>query len=343
MDRAVTVVGDPIEVAEEAGLRYVTDEQPGIRRRKRGKGWTYLRADGSIVNGQQRARITALAIPPAWTDVWICPTANGHIQATGRDDRDRKQYRYHDRWREVRDADKFDQLASFGAALGDLRAKLDADLHQRGLGRDKVLALVVRLLDETLIRVGNDRYAADNDSFGLTTMKAEHVEVGKEKVLFDFTGKSGQEHLIRLHDPELAPIIKQCEELGGQDLFSYVSDGDVVDVTSTDVNAYLNEHLGDGITAKHFRTWGGTVVAAASLALGDPPAGSKSGERAVLAAYDIAAEVLGNTRAVCRRCYVHPTIPETYLSGELHEVWRRARRSGRLTRSERTTLKLLDG
>ena len=342
MDRPVSAACDPVEVAEDAGLRYVSDEQPGIRRRKAGKGWTYVRPDGSTVNGQQRARITALVIPPAWTDVWICPTANGHIQATGRDDRGRKQYRYHDRWREVRDADKFDQLGSFGAALPELRARLDADLGRRGLGREKVLALVVRLLDETLIRVGNDQYAADNESFGLTTMRPEHVDVGKEKVLFDFTGKSGQEHLVRLHDPELAPIIRRCEELGGQDLFSYVSDGEVVDVTSTDVNDYLREQMGDGITAKHFRTWGGTVVATASLALGDPPEGRKSGERAVLAAYDVAAEVLGNTRAVCRSCYVHPAIPDAYLSGELHGVWKRSRKTAGLSRSERTTLKLLE-
>ena len=334
---------EPVEAAIEAGLRYVSDEQPGFRRHRRGKGFSYVDAQGNRVDHpDHRARIAALAIPPAWTDVWICPRADGHIQATGRDGRHRKQYRYHDRWREVRDADKFDQLAAFGAVLPRLRRALDVDLRRPGMPREKVLALVVRLLDETMIRVGNDAYAADNESYGLTTLLPEHVDVDGDEVVFDFVGKAGLAHELHLRDRQVAQLVHRCHELEGQELFAYEDDGRVVDVTSTDVNLYLAETAGPGITAKDFRTWGGTVVAAAALGLGEPPTDDGAAEKAVLAAYDVAAQVLGNTRAVCRACYVHPVVPESYRSGRLHEVQRRARRTAELSRSERTVMKLLE-
>jgi DNA topoisomerase-1 len=334
---------DPAEVAVDAGLIYVSDTMPGIRRRKRGSGFSYLRPDGSVITDRrERERIAALAIPPAWTDVWISPRATGHILATGRDAKGRKQYRYHPTWREVRDADKYDKLSAFGHALPEVRRAVDADLGRRGMPREKVLALVVKLLDETLIRVGNDAYAADNESYGLTTLKSDHVDVDGADIVFDFVGKSGLEHERFVHDPKLAKIVRQCHELGGQDLFTYRSSGTLVDVTSSDVNSYLRGLAGADVTAKDFRTWGGTAVATAALAIGRPPASATEAEKQILASYDVAAEVLGNTRTVCRTCYVHPVVPESYRTGRLHETWNRARPTQTLDRKERTVLKLLE-
>jgi DNA topoisomerase I len=340
----VTGIPDPEQVAVDAGLRYVTDLAPGITRKKRGKGFSYEKADGTVITDpQERARIAEIAIPPAWTDVWICPSKNGHILATGRDARGRKQYRYHPRWREVRDADKFGSLAQFGQLLPDLRQAVDSDLRRRGLPREKVLALVVRLLDETLIRIGNESYATENESFGLTTLKPDHVDVLGDVLAFDFVGKSGLDHEVYLEDRRLAKIVHQCHELGGQELFAYQSGGTVVDVTSGDVNAYLADLVGPGVTAKTFRTWGGTTVAAGTLALDRPPSSDTQAERSILAAFDVAATVLNNTRAVCRTCYVHPVVPDAYRSGELQKVWKRSRAGGELDRGERTVLKLLNG
>lgn len=241
----------------------------------------------------------------------------------------------------MRDGDKFDNLAAFGLSLPDLRRAVDADLKRRGMPREKVLALVVKLLDETLIRVGNDAYATDNDSYGLTTLKHDHVDVHGEHIMFEFVGKGGLPRELRVEDRSLARIVHQCHELGGQDLFTYRVQGALVDVTSTDVNAYLRELAGNTVTAKDFRTWGGTAVAAATLALGQPPRTGAEAEKSVLAAYDVAAEVLGNTRAVCRSCYVHPAIPAAYRAGELHQAWRRSRDTPTLDRKERTVLRLL--
>jgi DNA topoisomerase-1 len=340
----VTATCDPVETAADAGLRYVSDSQPGITRRKRGSGFSYAKPDGSaLTDRRERERIASIAIPPAWTDVWICPKPDGHILATGRDDRGRKQYRYHPRWREVRDGDKFDHMAAFGRSLPDLRRVVDADLKRRGMPREKVLGLVVKLLDDTLIRVGNESYAADNESFGLTTFKRRHVEVDGPLVVFDFVGKSGAEHELFLKDEKIARIVHQCHELAGQDLFTYRDGGELVDVTSSDVNAYLRELAGSDVTAKDFRTWGGTAVAAAALAVSKPPETAAHAERSVLAAYDVAAQVLGNTRAVCRACYVHPSVPEAYRSGDLHEAWRRSRDTPTMDRKERTVLRLLAG
>lgn len=328
--------------ASAAGLRYVSDEARGITRRKRGTGFSYCRPDGTpITDRAERERIAALAIPPAWTDVWICPGPDGHILATGRDDKGRKQYRYHPEWNRVRSEDKFGALPAFADALPCLRERVDADLRRRNLPREKVLALVVRLLDRTLIRVGNEAYAAENESYGLTTMLPDHVEVHGGCIAFDFTGKSGLEHTIHVEDQKLAAIVSQVHELGGQDLFSYELDGAVVDVTSTDVNAYLRETIGEGVTAKHFRTWGGTVVAAAALVITRPPETDAQADKAVLASFDVAAEVLGNTRTVCRESYVHPAVPDGYRSGRLAELWPRARATQHLQRTERLVQRLL--
>ncbi|CAN5814752.1 DNA topoisomerase IB [soil metagenome] len=330
--------------AEAAGLRYVTDTKPGLIRRRQGKGWSYRQADGSLVTDPAaRARIGAIVIPPAWTDVWICRDPAGHSQATGRDGRGRKVYCYHPAWRELRDADKFDRLASFGAALPDLRAAVDADLRRRGLPEEKVLALVVRLLDDSLIRVGNDAYAEENGSYGLTTLLPEHVEVDADLVSFDFVGKSGLDHQVALADRRLARIIHACHELGGQELFAYETPDGPADVGSADVNAYLRRLTGDAVTAKDFRTWGGSAIATATLALSRLPEGDRDVDAVVLGAYDVAAELLGNTRAVCRACYVHPAVPAAYREGSLHEFWRRSRASTGLERKERALLKLLAG
>jgi DNA topoisomerase-1 len=331
------------EAAQEAGLRYVSDRSPGISRRRAGRGFRYLAPDGSaITDPAEKARFAALAVPPAWTDVWICPDRDGHLQATGRDNRGRKQYRYHARWREVRDANKFDRLLTFGEHLPELRARVAEDLAGSGLHRDRVLALVVRLLDETLIRVGNPEYAADNDTFGLTTLRHRHVEVSSKRVVFEFAGKGGIDHRVRVDDARLARLVRRCHELRGQELFTYVDeDGGLVDVTSCDVNAYVRAIVGLESSAKDFRTWGGTVVATETLATGPAPATKRETEAALIGAYDAAAAALRNTRTVCRQCYVHPAVPEAFTAGTLADHWRRARETTHHRRAERATLAVL--
>lgn len=331
-----------LATADAAGLTYVSDETCGITRRRRGRGFSYTRPDGRpLSDPAERKRIQALAIPPAWNDVWICPAPDGHILATGRDDRGRKQYRYHPEWSRVRSADKFGALPAFAAALPCLRQRVDADLRTRGLPRQKVLALVVRLLDQTLIRVGNEAYATENESYGLTTMLPDHVEVVGDVIAFDFTAKSGLAHNVYVSDTRLANVVRQVSELGGQDLFSYRTEGAIADVTSTDVNTYLLEVMGQGVTAKHFRTWGGTVSAAAALVITRSPESDAQADKAVLAAFDVAAEVLGNTRTVCRQSYVHPAIPDAFRSGRMAELWPRARPTRHLDRRERLVQRLL--
>ena len=328
--------------ADEADLYYVTDERPGISRRRRGKGFSYHHPDGSTVSPAERERIEAIVIPPAWQDVWICPLPDGHIQATGRDERGRKQYRYHPRWREVRDANKYDRLADFGAALPDLRARLDEDLDRRGLPGEKVLAAVVRLLDETLIRVGNDEYKG-NDSYGLTTFEADHVSVDGSRIEFEFRGKSGVEQEVELRDRRLATVVRRCQDLPGEELFGYLDDDDnVVDVTSTMVNDYLRSITGTNVTAKDFRTWGGTVTAAELLAPLPVPDDEREAKSNELIALDAAAGKLRNTRTVCRNCYVHPRVPETYREGELQGAWKRARDAARFSRAEKAVLSVLE-
>jgi DNA topoisomerase-1 len=331
------------ETAEAAGLRYVTDQRPGITRRRSGRGFRYVAPDATTVTDPaEKARFAALAVPPAWTDVWICPDPDGHVQATGRDKRGRKQYRYHPRWREVRDADKFDRVLTFGAHLPQLRAQVAEDLAGSGLHRDRVLALVVRLLDETLIRVGNPEYAADNDTFGLTTLRHQHVDISSRRIVFEFVGKGGIDHRVRVEDARLARLVRRCDELRGQDLFTYVDeDGALVDVTSCDVNAYVRRIVGLESSAKDFRTWGGTVIATETLATCPPPATRREADGALLAAYDAAAAALRNTRTVCRQCYVHPAVPEAFTAGTLVERWRAARGTTHHRRAERATLAVL--
>lgn len=333
---------DALAAADDAGLYYVSDEQPGITRRRRGRGWSYSGPGGTTVDEDERARIAALAIPPAWTDVWISPVADGHIQATGRDAKARKQYRYHDRWREVRDSTKYHRLSDFGAALPDIRARLDEDLGRRGLPLNKVLAAVVRLLDESLIRIGNEEYAEENESFGLTTLQDEHADVGREKVVFEFRGKSGQDQEVELRDRQLARIVKACQDLPGEDLFQFLDDaGQVADVTSTHVNEYLRALTGATFTAKDFRTWGGTVTAACHLIELGPADTKAAVKKNVLEAVDAAADKLGNTRTVARTSYVHPRIGDAYEDGRLFECWKKARASNRFSRGEGAVLDVL--
>lgn len=328
------------QAAREAGLHYATDASPGLRRVRRGRGFSYVDPKGKAVGADERARITSLAVPPAWTDVWINPDPRGHLLATGRDARGRKVYRYHDRWREVRDAAKFDRLADFAAALPDLRGAVDGDLRRHGLPLEKVVAAVVRLLDETLVRVGNERYAEDNESFGLTTLRAEHVEVHGTTVELDFVGKSGVAHRTSFRDARLARVAKRCHELPGKHLFAYLDEGDPRPVTSTDVNDYLRSHMGSEVSAKDFRTWGGTTGMAARLA--HPCEDEQPCEDLVRAAFAEAAELLGNTPAICRTCYVHPAIPDAYRDGSLTEAWRGARSTTALARPEQAVRRLLD-
>lgn len=309
----------PEASAEDAGLRYLTDTAPGVRRRKAGKGFVYLDVDGSRIEERRRLEwIRALAIPPAWTDVWIAPTRNAHLQATGRDTRGRKVYRYHPRWREVRDAQKYERLIEFARVLPRIRRRTRRDLRRDGLPREKVLALVVRLLEETLIRVGNEEYARDNRSYGLSTMKDRHARVRGAEIRFTFRGKSGREHEIGLRDRRLARLVKRCQELPGQELFQYrAEDGTRVPVTSGDVNEYLRDISGHDVTAKDFRTWAGTVAAAMALSDFreiDDDAGRRT---AVVRAIEQVAEQLGNTPAVCRACYVHPEVIERFLDGTM--------------------------
>lgn len=305
------------EAAEEAGLRYVSDDRPGYSRRAKNGDFEYLDTEGKRIRDEQRLlRIRRLAIPPAWTEVWICPSSNGHIQATGRDARRRKQYRYHERWREIRDADKFARLADFAAALPKIRRRITQDMRSPGLPRQKVLATVVRLLERSFIRVGNEEYARENKSFGLTTMKNRHVTVRGARLRFRFRGKSGRDHDVDITDRRIAKIVTKCQDLPGQDLFKYVDDdGEVRDVTSQDVNDYLREITGEDFTAKDFRTWAGTLLATTALTAQEPFETKKQAKANVKAAICAVAELLGNTPAVCRKCYVHPAIVATYLKG----------------------------
>jgi DNA topoisomerase-1 len=309
-----------MESAAAAGLRYVSDDRPGIRRRRTEDGFDYLDPQGKpIEDGEVILRIRGLAIPPAWEDVWICPTRNGHIQATGRDARGRKQYRYHERWREVRDAAKYERLAAFGAALPRMREQVDQDLRLRGIPRRKVLATVVKLLEETSIRIGNDEYRRENRSFGLTTMLDRHAHFeGNSTLRFEFKGKSGKQHSVKLNDRRVARIVKQCQDLPGQELFQYLDeDGSRHSIESSDVNEYIKQISGSDFTAKDFRTWNGTVLAMRYLKVCDPPTSATAGKRLVSGAIKNVAADLGNTPAVCRKAYVHPVVVNAYLDGSL--------------------------
>jgi len=334
--------------ARAAGLVYTSDDKPGIRRTGRGTRARYVDPRNKpIRDTEDLRRIRALVIPPAWTDVWICPNPRGHLQATGRDARGRKQYRYHAKWRQTRDSTKYNRMIAFGQALPVIRRRTDADLRKAGLPRDKVLAAVVRLLEKTFIRVGNDEYARDNHSFGLTTMRDGHVRIAGSIVRFIFRGKSGVEHALSLDDRRLSKIVKQCRDLPGQELFQYRDDdGRVVDIGSSDVNGYLKDITGKDFTSKDFRTWAGTVLAAQLLRDFEEVDSEARAKKNVVAAIEQVAKRLGNTKAVCRKCYVHPAVIDAYLDGSMMStVAQRAQRTakavGKMTAAEAAVLGLL--
>ncbi len=347
----IAVLVDPVESARAAGLRYVSDDEPGIRRKKRGKGFTYVDPQGRTVQDEKTLeRIRKLAIPPAWTDVWICTRPNGHLQATGRDARGRKQYRYHAEWREVRDETKFGRMIALGEALPKIRERLERDMSQRGLGREKVIATVVKLLETTLIRVGNKEYAKQNNSFGLTTLRDQHVDVDGSTLRFEFRGKSGKEHSVEVQDRRLARIVKQCRDLPGQKLFQYLDESkERQSVSSEDVNAYLRETTGEDFTAKDFRTWGGTVLALSALLEIGSCEGEREANKAVVEAVKRVAGQLGNRPAICRKYYVHPVVIQSFLEGTLRDTLEEAvegekgDESNGLRRLEAQVLRLLKG
>jgi DNA topoisomerase I len=341
----------PDQAAEAAGLVHVHDDEPGIARVRHGRGFTYRYPDGTLVErgSADRDRIEALVLPPAWSEVWICLDEDGHLQATGRDERDRKQYRYHDRWREVRDAAKFHRLPEFAGHLPAIRDEVDVQLRRRSMGRERVVAIVVALLDESLIRIGNACYATENGSYGLTTLTHDHVEVTSGRATFRFVGKSGREQEVDVTDRRLARAVASCEELPGQCLFSFEDDGgEVAAIESGHVNAWLREVTGGEFSAKDFRTWGGTVTAATTLrdlAAARDGAGRPSErvlDREVVAAVDAAAAALGNTRAVARDGYVHPGVLEAHRRGELRAAFRDRRARRRLDREETAVLRILE-
>lgn len=317
-----TTQDEAAESAQEAGLRYVRDSEAGIRRVRHGKGFSYVDANGErISDDKSLERIASLAIPPAWTNVWICASPRGHLQATGRDDKGRKQYRYHPRWRAVRDEAKYDRVIAFGKALPVIRDRTDADIALRGLPRDKVLAVVVQLLEGTLIRVGNEEYARENQSFGLTTLRNRHVDVDGSEMTFEFNGKGGKKHAVGIRDRRLARVVSTLRDLPGYELFQYVDHvGTRHSIGSEDVNNYLREITGEEFTAKDFRTWAGTVLAARALdeigAFDDDVEAKKN----VVTAIESVAKELGNTPTICRKCYIHPAVIDAYLEGSMAET-----------------------
>ena len=313
------MIVDPDSLPED--LEYVSDDMPGLRRRKTRRGFRFIDEAGKPVRDAEVVRrIKHLAIPPAWTDVWISPLSNGHLQATGRDARGRKQYRYHPLWREVRDRAKYEHVLDFGAALPALRRKVEEDLKAPGLSRGKVLATVVRLLELTLIRVGNEEYSRANKSFGLTTLRKRHISVEGTKLRFEFRGKSGKQHRLSATDRRVARIVKRCQDIRGQQLFQYIDDkGDTRRVTSDDVNAYIKEATGGDFTAKDFRTWAGTVLAALALNELEPAAAPTTGgtKKDLVGVVETVSRHLGNTPAICRKSYIHPAVFDAYTEGDL--------------------------
>ena len=312
---------DPVESAKEAGLVYVSHESPGITRRRSGHGFTYLDPHNKpIHDAEDLARIRALVIPPAWEDVWICPNPRGHIQAVGRDARGRRQYRYHDKFRQIRDANKYGHMLRFVKALPKIRRRVQRDLRKKGMPREKVLAAVVKLLETTLIRVGNEEYAHQNNSYGLTTIHNNHAKVHGSTIQFRFRGKSGIKHSIDLTEPHLARIVRKCQDLPGEELFAYLDEEENAhDIKSEDVNEYLKEITGEDFTAKDFRTWAGTVLAAQALQEFERVDSQAARKKNVVRAVESVAKRLGNTKAVCRKCYIHPQIIQSYMDGSLIE------------------------
>ena len=323
--RRPRVAADPVESAKAAGLRYVNGGR-GLRRRRAGTGFTYVDPDGRrVADPDDLRRIRSLAIPPAWRDVWICPSAGGHIQAVGRDTRGRKQYRYHPKWRALRDDTKYTRMIAFAEALPKIRARVERDLARPGLPREKVIAGIVRLLETTCIRVGNVEYAKTNGSFGLTTLRNRHVDVSGATVRFEFRGKGGKTISVGVTDRRVARVVARCQELPGRELFQYVdADGARQTIDSADVNAYLQDIGGDEFTAKDFRTWIGTVLAARALREVSAFRSKTEARRNVMRATESVARQLGNTPAICRKSYVHPAIVDAYFDGRVISVSRRA-------------------
>jgi DNA topoisomerase-1 len=338
---------NPVDSARRAGLQYSSDARPGIRRVRAGSGFRYFGPEGRTVKASELLRIRSLVIPPAWTDVWISPNPKGHLQATGRDARRRKQYRYHPEWREVRDETKYHLMIGFAQALPAIRRRTRKDLKRTGLPKEKVLAAVVQLLEKTLIRVGNDEYAKDNESFGLTTLRDRHVEVSGANLMFTFRGKSGVQHEVPLNNRRLARVVKACRDLPGYDLFQYLDDdGNRQVIGSADVNDYLRDITGKDFTSKDFRTWAGTVLAAQLLRDFEAFESEAQAKRNIVQAVESVAKSLGNTKAVCRKCYIHPAVLNAYLDRSLLEtVAQRASRAARtmelLTEGEAAVLGLL--
>lgn len=321
---------EAMAAAKAVALRYSSDDEPGLQRRKRGKSFYYIDSEGKVVrDAATLERIRALVLPPAWRDVWVCTSPVGHLQATGRDERGRKQYRYHDRWRKVRDENKYERLSEFAAALPKLRRRVRRDLGRRGLARERVLATIVRLLETTYIRIGNEEYAKENGSYGLTSFRNHHAKVRGETIRFQFRGKSGKEHDIEIADRRLATIVRRCQDLPGRRLFEYVDENDEVRlVTSADVNDYLREITGRDFTAKDFRTWAGTLLAADLLLKAEVDAPRRIPKQIVEAVKQTAAR-LGNTVAVCRKCYIHPAVLESFADGSLKARLGAARSRGK--------------
>jgi DNA topoisomerase-1 len=318
------VVEDPKQSAIAAGLRYVSDDPPGITRQRKGANFAFHGVEGrSIRNPVELKRIRSLAIPPAWNNVWICPHANGHLQATGTDVKGRKQYKYHPDWREVRDAAKYERVMAFARSLPEIRARVEEHLKLSTLCREKVLATLVKLLELSLIRIGNDEYAKANQSFGLTTMRNRHVEIAGSTLTFEFRGKSGKRHKIAVSDRRLAKIVRKCQELPGQRLFEYSdAQGKTVEIGSEDVNAYLQDISGQSFSAKDFRTWAGTVLAAIALGQMEAVDSKAAAKKNVVTAVEAVARMLGNTAAICKKCYIHPAVISKYMEGSLAQSLR---------------------
>jgi DNA topoisomerase I len=333
---------DPRKSATAAGLRYVRDDRPGITRVPAGKAFKYLSPDGEKVTDEASlSRIASLVIPPAWTGVWICPSPHGHIQAVGRDARGRKQYRYHSEYRHVRDQAKYGRMLAFGVALEKIRTRIEEDFGLPGLPRNKVLAAVVKLLESTCMRVGNDEYKKQNDSFGLTTLQDKHVTVGRTKMRFKFRGKSGQQQDIELDDPRLAKIVKKCRDIPGYELFQYYDEeGNVCDVTSADVNHYIRDITGDDFTAKDFRTWGGTGIATVALEDIGWAETQSDQKKNIVEAIKRVSQRLGNRPATCRKYYVHPALLDAYSDGSLFDTLKKSKGE---RRHEKTVMAVVSG
>jgi DNA topoisomerase-1 len=328
------------EIAGPTGLNYSSDCDPGWRRRRRGTGFSYVDDKGKTPSPERRQQIASLAIPPAWTDVWICADPQGHVQATGRDERGRKQYRYHPGWTEQRATTKFGNLVGFAKVLPTLREQVESDLRRRGLVLDRVAASVVWLLDNSLIRVGNPRYARDNKSFGLTTLRNRHVAIDGQTISFHFKGKSGKEWNLKLVDRRMSRLVRSLQELPGQHLFQYEDEGGRRTITSRDINEYIAAHTGEGFSSKHFRTWAGTVRAHGLLAGTPVPETKRDQTSLVTKIIDAVAAKLGNTRAVCRHSYIHPAVFSEWQAGNL-QLETRLPDIERLDEDERATLKFL--